>query len=42
MNALRAGVTIEWILNLTKIDRWFQVQMKVIVDVEEELAGTKN
>jgi hypothetical protein len=26
----------------TKIDRWFLVQIKEIVDFEEELAGTKN
>ena len=33
-----AGFTVEAIFNLTKIDRWFLVQMKEIVDVEEELA----
>ena len=38
----RAGFTIEEIYNLTKIDRWFLVQIKEIVDFEEELAGTKN
>jgi hypothetical protein len=27
---------------LTKIDRWFLVQIKEIVDFEEELAGAKN
>jgi carbamoyl-phosphate synthase large subunit len=41
-HALRAGFTIEEIYNLTKIDRWFLVQIKEIVDFEEELAGTKN
>jgi carbamoyl-phosphate synthase large subunit len=41
-HALRAGFTIEEIFNLTKIDRWFLVQIKEIVDFEEELAGTKN
>ena len=30
------------IFNLTKIDRWFLVQIKEIVDFEEELAGAKN
>ncbi len=40
--ALRAGFTIEEIFNLTKIDRWFLVQIKEIVDFEEELAGVKN
>ena len=41
-HALRAGFTIEEIYNLTKIDRWFLVQIKEIVDFEEELAGTRN
>ena len=40
--ALRAGFTIEEIFNLTKIDRWFLVQMKEIVEFEEELATAKN
>ncbi len=39
-HALRAGFTIEEIFNLTKIDRWFLVQIKEIVDFEEELAAT--
>jgi hypothetical protein len=30
------------IFNLTKIDRWFLVQIKAIVDFEEELAAIKN
>ena len=38
-HALRAGFTIEAIFNLTKIDRWFLVQIQEIVDFEEELAG---
>src|SRR5215207_8318469 len=41
-HALRAGFTIEEVFNLTKIDRWFLVQIKEIVDFEEELAGAKN
>src|SRR6266480_3526837 len=41
-HALRAGFTIEEIFELTKIDRWFLVQIKEIVDFEEELAGAKN
>jgi len=41
-HALRAGFTIEEIFDLTKIDRWFLVQIKEIVDFEEELAGAKN
>jgi len=41
-HALRAGFTIEKIFGLTKIDRWFLVQIKEIVDFEEELADAKN
>ncbi|HUC86511.1 MAG TPA: hypothetical protein VL970_15050, partial [Candidatus Acidoferrales bacterium] len=41
-HALRAGFTVEEIYNLTKIDRWFLVQLKEIVDFEEELATLKN
>ncbi|HAO78008.1 MAG TPA: carbamoyl-phosphate synthase large subunit [Verrucomicrobia subdivision 3 bacterium] len=41
-HALRAGFTIEEIFQLTKIDRWFLVQIKEIVDFEEELATAKN
>jgi hypothetical protein len=33
------GFTIKEIFNLTKIDRWFMVQTKEIVDFEEELAS---
>jgi hypothetical protein len=40
--ALRTGFPIEEIFNLTKIDRWFQVQIIEIVDFEEELAGARN
>ena len=40
--ALRAGFTIEEIFNLTKIDRWFLVQIKEIVDFEEELARVRS
>jgi len=39
-HALRAGFTIEEIFNLTKIDRWFLLQIKEIVDFEEELAAS--
>ena len=41
-HALRAGFTIEEIFNFTKIDVRFLVQIKEIVDFEEELAGAKN
>src|SRR6266516_4481203 len=37
-HALRAGFTIEEIFTLTKIDHWFLMQIKEIVDFEEELA----
>jgi carbamoyl-phosphate synthase large subunit len=37
-HALRAGFTIEAIFNLTKIDLLFLVEIKKIVDFEEELA----
>jgi carbamoyl-phosphate synthase large subunit len=40
-HALRAGFTVDEIFNLTKIDRWFLVQIKEIVDFEEELATVK-
>ena len=42
MSALRAGFTIEEIFQLTRIGRWFLVQIKEIVDFEEELATAKN
>src|SRR5437660_895881 len=38
-HALRAGFSIEEIFGLTKIDPCFVTQLKVVVDVEEELAG---
>ena len=37
---MRAGFSVEEIFELSKIDRWFLVQIKEIVDVEEELAAT--
>jgi len=36
---LRAGLSIEEIFQLTKIDRWFLTQLKEIVDFEEQLAA---
>jgi carbamoyl-phosphate synthase large subunit len=39
-HALRAGLTIEEIFQLTKIDRWFLTQIKEIVDFEEVLAAS--
>jgi len=41
-HALRASFTLSEIHNLTKIDLWFLVQIKEIVDFEEELAGARN
>jgi hypothetical protein len=41
-HAFRADHASEKIFNLTKIDRWFLVRIKEIVDFEEELAGAKN
>jgi carbamoyl-phosphate synthase large subunit len=41
-HAFRAGYTVEDVFQLTKIDRWFLVQVKEIVDVEELLAASKN
>ncbi len=39
-HAMRAGMTVQDIFNLTKIDPWFLTQIKEIVDVEEELAAS--
>ena len=41
-HALRVDFTIEEIFGLTKIERRFPVQIKEIVDFEEQLAGAKN
>ncbi len=41
-HAMRARFSADEIFNLTKIDRWFLVQIKEIVDFEEELAGAKH
>jgi carbamoyl-phosphate synthase large subunit len=41
-HAMRAGFTTEEIFGLTKIDRWFLAQIKEIVELEEELAASKN
>jgi carbamoyl-phosphate synthase large subunit len=38
-HALRAGMSIDEIFQLTKIDRWFLVQIKELVDFENELAA---
>jgi carbamoyl-phosphate synthase large subunit len=41
-HAFRAGMTLDDIHNLTKIDPWFLTQMKELVDFEEVLAATRN
>ncbi|RME92522.1 MAG: carbamoyl-phosphate synthase large subunit, partial [Verrucomicrobia bacterium] len=38
-HALRQGISVEEIHELTKIDPWFLAQIKEIVDLEEELAA---
>jgi len=37
-HAFRAGMTPEEVFQMTKIDRWFLIQIKELVDFEEELA----
>jgi carbamoyl-phosphate synthase large subunit len=39
-HAFRAGLSLEEIFQLTKIDRWFLTQLKELVDFEEELAAS--
>ena len=39
-HAMRAGISIEELFQLTKIDRWFLTQIKEIVDFEEVLANS--
>ena len=39
-HALRANMTVDEIFEITRIDRWFLVQIQQIVDCEEELAST--
>ena len=41
-HVLRSGFNIEEIFGLTKTDRWFRVQIKEIVDFEEELASSNH
>jgi len=40
-HALRAGFSIEEIFTLTKIDRWFLIQIQELVAMEEELAASR-
>ena len=40
-DALRAGITIEEIYALSRIDKWFIFNIKEITDFEKELAGRK-
>jgi carbamoyl-phosphate synthase large subunit len=39
-HALRAGMTVEEIFQITKIDRWFLTQIEEIVDCEEMIAAS--
>ncbi len=41
-DALRIGVDIEKINELTKIDRWFLANIKEIIDLEKEIIKNKN
>ncbi|MCC6233211.1 MAG: carbamoyl-phosphate synthase large subunit [Verrucomicrobiales bacterium] len=41
-HAMRAGFGIDEIFRITNIDRWFLTQIQEIVDLEEELAGTRH
>lgn len=38
-DAFRMGLTVEQVFNLSKIDRWFLVQLKDIIDREQALKG---
>ena len=38
-HALRLGVTVDELYEITKIDRWFLFNIKQIVEMEQELAG---
>jgi carbamoyl-phosphate synthase large subunit len=41
-HAFRAGFSIEEVFHLTKIDRWFLIQIQELVDFEETLAKSAN
>ncbi len=38
-DALRAGMTVEELYGLTKVDRWFLQNIKEIIDLERQLVG---
>ncbi len=40
-HAFRAGFTLDELFALTKIDRWFLIQIRELVEVEEELAAAR-
>ena len=40
-HAFRAGYSVDDVFQLTKIDRWFLIQIEELVKVEEELAATR-
>jgi carbamoyl-phosphate synthase large subunit len=41
-DAFRAGVSMEKIFELTKIDRWFLYNIKEIIDLEKEIVKSGN
>jgi carbamoyl-phosphate synthase large subunit len=41
-HAFRAGFSLEEVFQLTKIDRWFLVQIQELVEFEETLATSAN
>jgi carbamoyl-phosphate synthase large subunit len=41
-DALRAGVDIERIYELTKIDRWFLHNIKELIDLEKKISANKD
>src|SRR5215203_4081283 len=41
-HAFRAGYSVDEVFQLTKIDRWFLIQIEELVKFEEELARAKN
>jgi carbamoyl-phosphate synthase large subunit len=40
-HAFRAGYSVDDVFQLSKIDRWFLIQIEELVKVEEELAATR-
>ncbi|MDH5546837.1 MAG: carbamoyl-phosphate synthase large subunit [Gammaproteobacteria bacterium] len=38
-DAFRAGMSVEDVFNLSKIDPWFLIQIKELIDIEQEIKG---